>query len=269
MRRFVGIWLLLASVYLLGRAAISLVGFRLLDLRFVTFLEVLFTPALQAALFCTLVAPAGRLRRAVRSAHRGLAAWFILTANALLVILGAVLGPGSWAQRAMRPAAGLQVGIAAILLFALAIGPAHSRGERVLFLVGALALAAWCAESFFRQLAFLPDRAAPALPQVLRWLAVYGGIFAALLALLLSLARVLERRSVASGVLLDLASVFALAAAAVVVPNIFLRPIVPEPWATVVRCCALLAAGSVLLALVEARSAERNASDSSSSPAEA
>ena len=259
MGRFLLLWLLLAPVYGLGRIAVSLLFFRRMDLRFVTFCELLFVPAFQAALFCLLEPDSGRLRTALSEASRSRTVAIVAAGNLVLALLAVLSGPDSWARVWLRPVTGLQAGGAGLLLLTVAARPSSVRGDRLLLGAGVVALWAWGAAAFAGTLSGLSDRVLPAFPQALRWLTVYGAIFAALLVILLALGRVLGRHSNAAGLLLELAVALALAAAAIVVPNVFLRPIVPEPWATVAGACGLLSSGAVLAAVIEAHAAVRRA----------
>lgn len=253
MRRFLALYLLLAPVYFLARVSVSALLFQRVDLRFTAFFELLLVPALQA-LVLTWLASGRRLsgREALRAARENRFFWPLVALNVAVLVVGTVL-PGM--ADLPRRVAGIEALAAALLL--VLFWRAGSAVERVLVWLVSAGLAAYGFDAFFPWIRRLPELLLPQRPQALRWLIVYGGLFILAIGGLTALGARLERRSLPAAVLLDLSVGFALVSAAVVVLNIFLRPVVLEPWASVTRACSFLSVAALLLCASQLASESR------------
>ena len=262
MKRFLLVWVSLFVVSLAGTAFVSYFLFKRVDLRLVALVQALVVPALQGAVLLwvsgdwSLVA----LLEAVREA-RGRAVVVALLALDLGVL---AVGWGVWehpplgiaAVRSLQPlwtgAKTLAVAAAACALAAIAV---RTVKERVWLGVIALAALALGAEPFRHWIGGLADRGPwLTLPTVLRWLAVYGGIYVMVMAMLVHTGTVLRARSRLGGFFVDAALVVGFLAALVTVPNIFLKPYLLEPWAGIVKTFVSLAATFALAAFFSALS---------------
>ena len=89
-----------------------------------------------------------------------------------------------------------------------------------------------------------------AVPIVLRWLAVYGSAFAIATGLTLAAGQLFRRRSPSLGVLCDATVALGFIVALIVVLNLFMMPIVREPWRSVALTCGSLAATLLLASAI-------------------
>lgn len=250
MKRFLLVWVGLASVLAVGTALVSYLVFHRIDLRFAAVAQLVVIPIFQAAVLMWVSGDRNlpALLRILREAR---------TRVVVLAVLGvdfAVLGLG-WALRtqsvvglagreSLQPA---WIGVKALAL-AVAFGILAARGarplaERMWLALVALSVLALGGEPFRPWLGALPDHLLPsALPTVLKWLIVYGGIYLLVIAGLVHTGTVLRRRSSLAGFLIDGACAVGFLAGVITVLSIFFWPHLVEPWASVVRTCVSLAA---------------------------
>jgi hypothetical protein len=120
--------------------------------------------------------------------------------------------------------------------------------ERAQLLGFAGLLLAAGSSAFVPWLVRLPELISAALPLVLRWLAVYGVLFAAALILAIRAADVLRRRNRTAAFLLDTATAAALASAILLVLNGYQRRYLLDAWLGAVRTLASVGSTLVLMA---------------------
>jgi hypothetical protein len=262
MKRFLLLWVLLTVVLGATAVAISLVFFHHVDLRYEAFLELLLIPAFQVAILMWARnewSPAGIATAARESCRHPLIFSLVLADLAILALAWALWDRplvGIAAQPGLLPSwTAIKIAAAGVILAALAFSPLHSTNQRAwLGLTAALALALSLA-TWVSWLRLLPALLPGKLPTVLRWLAAYGTMYLLTMAAMLGTGSILSRRSRLAVFPLNAAAGFGFVVALVVAANIFLRPFIPEPWASVTRTCLSLAAtgtlASTLLAFVK------------------
>jgi hypothetical protein len=260
MKRFLLVWVCLAVVMLVGTALLSLLVFKRIDLRLVALVELLVVPTLQAVV---LLWASGewsftRLPRLAREAHGHAAVLGFLAFDAVVVALGwafysrSLLGVA--AVGSLQPAwTGVKTAGVALVAGTLAARGLRRLADRLWLGIVALAALAFAAEPFRPWLGGLATHVLPpALPTVLRWLVVYGGLFVLVMAALVHTGTVLRAGSALGAAFIDAALAVAFIAGLVTVPSIFLKPYLVEPGAAIVRTCVSLAATFTLAGLLAA-----------------
>lgn len=256
MKRFLALALLLGAALLLATAAVAGLVFRHVDLRFSALLPLVLVPFLQAAVVLWVTGAWGvdRLAAAGLRLRRRPALLVLLALDAALLAAGWLFFTrreiGLAAAVTLQPRwAGLKALAAALTLTWVALRAASTRlRDRLWLLLIAGAVAALGVELFHPWLRTLPALVPGRVPTVIRWVAVYGGLFVAAMAALLHTGTVLARRSALAGFLVDWAAACATVVALVTVPCIYLRPFLVEPWLSVVRTGVSLALTGVLAA---------------------
>ena len=261
-RRFLSFWLVLGIAHLLARVALSLLVFRLLDLRFEYYSQLVVVPALQALALCAALPSRQRVSRwaAWTAAFREPLVAVFLAGNVVALALAWVLRGHPWfLPAALGAAEGLAAGI---LLIVLAVRRRFSAGERAWLLLAGVAAIAYASDFAVGWIAAFPDLVLAGKRRFVRWLIVYPPLFVLAIVLLLKLEGVFRRRWPAPAQVLDAAPAFAVAGGAVVFLSFYWRPYLVEPWSSVVRTVSALAMAclftSVLL-LVRSRPLETSA----------
>lgn len=267
MKRFLLIWVSLAVVLAAGTILVSYFVSNRIDLRFAALFQLVVIPIFQAGILMwvsgdwTLVG----LRRSLREARTRVVVLGVLGVDVVVLALG-------WALRT-RPAVGLAgpeslqpawIGVKALAL-AVALGilaaqRARPLAERIWLGLVALGVLALGGEFFRPWLGALPSHLLPpALPTVLQWLVVYGGIYLLVIVGLVHTGTVLRRRSSLAGFFVDGACAVGFLAGVITVLSIFFWPYLVEPWASVVRTCLSLAATFTLVGCLSALSEREHA----------
>jgi hypothetical protein len=113
---------------------------------------------------------------------------------------------------------------------------------------------------------FMPWLAALSRPfvanwaQLFGWLLFYGPLFVLVLLLLTRLETIWNRQSVEAGFTVRYAAAFAVLGATIVGLNVFNRPYLLEPWASVAKACAYLTLTAVVAGSLTAVAAMRRPS---------
>lgn len=267
MKRFLLVWVSLAFVLVVGTDLTSYLVFHRIDLRFAALAQLVVIPIFQVAVLMW-VSGDWNLRALLRNLREARTRVVVV---AVLAVDFVVLGLG-WALQT-RPVVGLAgpeslqpawIGVKALAvagaLAMLAAQRLQPLAGRVWFGLLALGVAALGGESFRPWLGALPDRLLPsALPTVLKWLAVYGGIYLLVFVGLVHTGTMLRRRSPLAGFFVDGTCAVGFLAGVITVLNIFFWPYLVEPWASVVRTCLSLAATFTLVGCVSALSERERA----------
>jgi len=253
-RRFLLVWLCLAVPLVVVTAIIAVAIFRHVDVRYVTFVQLLFIPVFQALVATWVRRQWGfahlgwALREIVR--HRVIAVFILLDAAFMVWVLVmnrvpfvAFGGEGSllllWAA-AKAASAGVLVVVAAYRMSARWRQKAWIFGfAAVLLALAAEPVLAWLGR--IPEIGFIHDIG----PKVVRWSIVYGGLLVVALVVLFKSQSVLSERSALACFFLDLAAVFLFATALIYPMNFYLRPFLMEPWDTIVRILVSLGATAV------------------------
>jgi len=255
MRRFLLLWICLAPPLVVTTFAISIISFRHLDLRYVAFVQLLVIPTCQAAVVTWVGGQCGlsRLAWAVRETirHRLIALFVVLDVGFLC--LGVVMRGhpifGVAGQSSVHPGwAAVKALIAgAALLGAALLWSRDSRKHRVWVLGLAGFVVAVASNAFFPWLDDLPELIHGVGPLVIRWLVVYGGLSTLGLIVLFQVSAKVRERSPLAAFYFDLAGACIFAVVLVFALNIFLRPFLVEPWASIVRVLASIGASAFLI----------------------
>jgi len=265
MKRLLLVWLTLFTVLLVVTALFEFVVFKRIDLRFVALLQALLVPAFQAAVLLWVSGDwsAGALLEAAREARGRTAVLALLVVDLCVLAAGWVVSAQPQVSLAavgsLQPRwAGIKALAAAAAAVVLALRAGRSAAARAwlgIFSVAALVLAA---EPFRHRIRGLADLASwGTTPTVLRWLAVYGVAYVLAMVALVHTGTVLRARSRLGGFFADAAIMAGFLAGLVMVPNIFLKPYLVDPWTAVVHTCVSLAATFTLAAFLSALT-ERN-----------
>jgi hypothetical protein len=254
LKRFLQLWVCLAFGLTVATVAVSVLAFRRLDLRYQTFLELLFIPTFQAAIVGWLTAAFGpaRVLRAIREtvSHRlvvvvlavdaaFLVAGWLVRAEPFIGIVGAATLHVRWA--------GLKALAAAALTLA-AVPRRDTRGAQTWLCLGAASLLVLGSNAFAPWLRGLETLVPARFPTVLNWIMVYGAVFVFAVVVALGSGGVLTRRSGLAGFYVDAAVATVCCVALLVVASFFLHPYLVEPWASLVRTGLSLAATFMLVA---------------------
>lgn len=264
MRRFLLLWLVLALLVIAVGVPLSILVFHHVDLRFTNVLHFLVVPTVQATVLLWVAGHVrvGRVVSAVRETVRHpITTTFIAADIAFLATSWLLPGHpllGIAAESSIHPTWRAVKAIAAGLLIAgLALRRGWSVSERARLLLAAVAALALGTDSFAGWLKPLPRLLLPHLPTVLRWSAVYGTLFVLIVLVLLAAGTVLGRHSWLAASLVDTALAFGFAAALVAVANVYLRPFLVEPWASLAFAALSLAATLTLAGALLAWRASR------------
>lgn len=248
---FFALWACLTAALAATTAALSIVVFRHLDLRYVTLVQLLIIPTVQALVvgWVRRQWSLSQLARAARAAlgHRLFTALLILDLGVLCIdSLGgwfasgnAGTRPGLVATWSALKAAGAGAPLLATLL--RAHGGWRQRPWLVALAVSALAIAAGLC---LHWLGAAPDPLHGLLPKALRWLIIYGSLAALGLIVLVRSASTVRDADPVAAFLLDLAAALLFALTLVVVLSLALHPFLNDPWATFVAILALLCGSS-------------------------
>jgi hypothetical protein len=260
MRRFIAYWVVLGTVHFLAGYGTSALAFRNVDLRYQPFLEAILVPAFQAMVLWWVTrrpAPAGWAAALRAAARRPLALAFLAVDLALIAAGLAFRGTKllSITQDTSLPIvfAAAKALLAGVLFLLLAGRPGFGKGERFRLAAFGACLAALSADAFLPWLGRLPGLLLPHLPRVLQWLIVYGILFGAVVAALLSARAVLEARWPMAAIAVDASTALLLFVGVIAVCNIFFHPHLFDPWRLIVRACLCFAPTPLLLAALAAR----------------
>lgn len=250
-RRFLRLYALLAPTFVAAGLAVSALGFATIDLRASAVAIAVVVPAVQALALLVVTGRHGAPSPALGPLLSGPWVRLALGLDAALLGAGLLLTPvapvGLAAAPSLQPA---WIGVKAFAAGALLCVAASRRqtGDRAAPWLLAVALAALGVglDAALPWLRHLPDqRTILFLPTVLRWLLVYGGLYAGSLWLLASLAHRLEGAEARA---LDAAGALLFVAALVAVPRFFLAPELTPASRAAVRALLSLAATALFLA---------------------
>jgi len=255
MRRFLLVWLCLAIPLVVVTAMIAVAIFRHVDLRYVTFVQLLFIPVFQAMVVTWVRRQWGvsHLSWAVRETfqHRVIAVFILL--DAALIFLGLVMNRipavAFGGEASLQPWwAAAKALLAGVFLITAAWRISALWQQKKWILGLAAILLGLSAEPFLPWLGRLPEIGfVPDIgPRVIRWSIVYGGLLVIALVVLFKSQSVLRERSVLANFFLDLVVVFTFAIALIYPMNFYLRPFLSEPWDTIVQILVSLTATAVL-----------------------
>lgn len=255
MRRFLQLWICLAPPLVVTTLAVSVIGFRHLDLRFVTFVHALLIPTFQAAVV-TWVEGRWGLSRLVWAARetvnrRLIAGLVVLDASFLCLGVAmrehTVLGVIGNSSLHLRWAA-VKTLLAGALLVATAVSWRQGGSARI-WVVSLAGLAiAVASGAFVPWLKDLPELIQGAGPVVVRWILVYGGLSVLALMVLSHVAARVHRGSPLAAFYVDVVSACAFLVTVICAVNIFLRPFLAQPWIGVVTVLASTGATALLVA---------------------
>jgi hypothetical protein len=249
---FLVVWACLTAALAVTTAFLSVAVFRHFDLRYVTLVQLLIIPTVQALVvgWVRCQWSLSQLARAAGAAlrQRSLTALLILDLGVLCIDSLGGWFTGDIAEDRVRLVATWSAlkaaGAGALLLAALlrAHGGWRQRPWLVALAVWALAVAA---EPMFHWLGATPDLLNGLVPKAVRWLVTYGGMAAIGLIVLVRSASTVRDTDPVAAFLLDLTATLLFAMMLVVVLNVSLHPFLTEPWATMVAVMALLGGSSV------------------------
>jgi hypothetical protein len=256
MRRFLLVWLCLALPLVVVTALIAVAIFRHVDLRYVTFVQLLFIPVFQAVVVTWVRRQWGmsRLRWAVREIlrHRVIAVFILL--DAVFILLGLVINRipvvAVGGEASLQPWwAAAKALLAGVLLITAACRMSALWQHKVWILGLAAIFLGLSAEPYIPWLGRLPEIGFihDIGPKVIRWSIVYGGLLVIALGALFKSQSVLRERSALAAFFFDLAAVLVFATALIYPMNFYLRPFLMEPWDTIVRVLVSLTATVVLV----------------------
>ncbi len=255
MRRFLLVWLCLTIPLVVVTAVIAVAVFRHVDLRYVTFVQLLFIPVFQA-LVVTWVRRQwsfSQLRWAMRELlrHPVIAAFILLDVAFILVgLVGHGIEAVTFAGEAsLHPRwTAAKAALAGALLIVAAFRVSQRWQDGVWILGLAAILLGLSAEPFLPWLGRLPEIGLihDIGPKVIRWSIVFGGLLMIALLVLFKGQSVVRERSALAAFFLDMAVAFALVVALIYPMNFYLRPFLMAPWGTVVRVLMSLSATAVV-----------------------
>jgi len=249
-KRFLIFWLVLGIVQLLVGGGISLFLFRFLDLGFEFFAQLFLVPAFQALLLCAALPDTPLVSR--RTAW--MAAWgepwiaVFLIVDMLVIVLAWGLRGHPWFLP--RSLAAIQAFAAGLLLVALARGRRFSSRERAWLLAAGVGVLAYSLDFIFGWIAAFPDVILAGKGRLVRWLCFYPALFSMAIFFLFKVEEIFRRRWPAPAQVLDAAPAFAVAGATIVVLNIYWRPYLVEPWASLARTGSFLTVACLFASLL-------------------
>ena len=251
MRRFFLLWLVCWVVNLLATLAISVGGFRHVDLRFETFATNQIVPAVQAAVLGWLLSrPHWRVGVVhLRDAARHPLAQVVLILDA--VILGIFVYAHDHALVGIAgPSAAPLVWLATKLVAAgltLLVSSRRAGWRPWSWIATAVVLIGLGVETFWRWDEALVSMVSPGLPTVWRWLLLDIPAFCAIVWLILRAVDDAPERAPSRAWMSAALAIFGIVAVITGV-SWFLRPFFVEPWGAVVRIAASLSASCMLVA---------------------
>ena len=255
MRRLLLVWLCLAVPLVVVTAVIAVAIFRHVDVRYVTFVQLLFIPVFQAGIVTWVRRQWGlaHLGWAVREIlrHRVIAVFILLDATFILVglVMHRIPAVAFAGEPGLQPRwAAAKALLAGVLLIVAACRVSARWPPKVWMLGLAAVLLGLSAEPFLPWLGRIPEIGfiRDIGPKVIRWSIVYGGLLVIALVALFKSQSILRERSALAGFFLDLAVAFTFAVALIYPMNFYLRPFLMEPWGTIVRVLVSLSATAVL-----------------------
>jgi hypothetical protein len=252
-KRFLALWLVLASAFALTRAIVALALAAAVDLRFPAFVELIVVPGVQAAAvswalrarhgpsplgpwLAALVWPAARIIAALELAVL-IAAW-VPAAPPLLHCDEALGVP--------RLLLAVSLAAAAALWARAALQRRDARTRSALAIL-ALALAVLAIEPLTGWLEQAPGRLFPTQTLLVRWLRFEPPLLLALLLVLLAAQATLARERPLASRALDWVLALLLVVSATLVIGFFLHPYLREPWHTFAWTTGAVAANAAML----------------------
>lgn len=254
MGRFLLVWICLAIPLVVTTLTISALGFRHLDLRYVTFVQLLVIPVFQAAVV-TWVRGQWDLSRSVSAAreamsHRLIALFVVLDVAVLSLGIAVrgypIVGIAGESSLHLKWAA-VKALIAGAVLLGSAFRAEDSNKSRPWVAGLAVLVLAVSSAGFSPWLNHLPNLIPGRGHMVIRWLIVYGGLSTLGLFALCQVSAKARTHSPLAAFFLDLAGACLFAVALVCVLNIFIRPFLVEPWLSIARGLVSIGATALLV----------------------
>jgi len=259
MGRFLLVWMCLAIPLVVTTLTISTLGFRHLDVRYVTFVQLLVIPVFQAVVV-TWVSGQWGLSRWVSAAreamsHRWIALFVVLDVAFLSLGVAAHGYPivGIAGEGGLHPKwAAVKALIAGAVLLGSAFRAEDSHKSRPWVVGLAGMVLAVSSAGFFPWLTHLPNLIPGRGHMIIKWLIVYGGLSTLGLFALCRVSAKACTHSPLAAFFFDLAGACLFAVALVCALNIFLRPFLVEPWLSIawgfvsIGTTALLVGSSLL-----------------------
>ncbi len=254
MGRYLLVWVCLAIPLVVTTLTISTLCFHHLDVRYVTFVQLLLIPVFQAAVV-TWVSGQWDLSRWVSASREAMShrliAPFVVLDVAFLSLGVAVRGypiVGIAGEGSLHPKwAAVKALIAGAVLLGSAFRAEDGKKSRP-WVVGLAGLVlAVSSAGFFPWLNHLPILIPGRGHMIIRWLVVYGGFSALGLFVLCRVSAKVRTHSPLAAFSLDLAGACFFAVAFVCSLNIFIRPFLLEPWLSIARGIVSIGATALLV----------------------
>ncbi len=253
MKRIIALWFIFFVTNLLARPAINYFIFYHVDVRYEAYVQLVVVPLAEVLV---MAAALGLItRRSVliplKAIGKPTAAGLFLLVDGLVLLLTLMPGLPEWI-RLDQPTgfANYYIGGKAVAGGILVVWGSFHRGwtdwdRRWLMLIGVV-LGAHGIDYFMPWLAALSRPFVAHWAQFYGWLFFYGPLFVLVLLLLTRLETIWNRQSAEAGFMVRYAAMFAVAGATIVALNVFNRPYLLEPWASVAKACAYLALTAVV-----------------------
>ena len=275
MRTYLKLWLILFPVNLVLRPLLDYAVYRRIDLTDVSFFQLITVPALQSGLLWWISRP--RISTQPKGQLLSLLFKDQILSLVLLCDLGMMVAgwagndPASSLDQAWRVPAiyvGLKAISAGLLLLSLLMsrrGRMHDLLPSVVFVIGLLLFGIDC---FGSHLTRGLERLFSNVPLLLFREVYYGGFLAVSLYLLLRLEKSWKEHSPAAALLMEIACGSLFAYGAIGLLNLYNRPVVHQPWLSVIKTLGLLCVSCIWMAVWEMRIALRRQPLSSWMPVE-
>ncbi|RPI28969.1 MAG: hypothetical protein EHM61_03300 [Acidobacteria bacterium] len=255
MTRILALWSALFLINAVARPAINYLVFNHVDARHEALVQTVILPlaatvVLAAALGLITLRSLVLPLRAMR-AHT--LASLILMVDGLVLAVTIMPGTAEWLKLSQSNGfAGLYMGAKAIAAGAIIVWGSFSERwtdwrRRWLMLIGVL-LCAYGLDYFIPWLGPLFGPLMANWNLLLGGLLVYGSLFLLVLLLFAALEAIWTRQSNEAGLAVRYAAAFAVLGATIICLGLFNRPVLDEPWASLVKACSYLALTGILAA---------------------
>ncbi len=262
MKRIIALWFIFFVTNLLARPAINYFVFNHVDVRYESYVQLVVVPLAEALV---LAAALGLItRRSVliplKAIGKPTSAGLFLLVDGLVLLLTLMPGLPEWIGLDQPTGfANYYIGGKAVAGGILVVWGSFHRGwtdwdRRWLMLIGVV-LCAHGIDYFMPWLAALSRPFVANWALLVGWLLFYGPLFGVVILLLTRLETIWNRHSAEAGFMVRYAALFAVVGATIVALNVFNRPYLQEPWASVAKACAYLAVTAVVAGSLTAAAA--------------
>ncbi len=252
MKRIIALWFILFVTNLLAPPAINYFIFFHVDVRYEAYVQLVVVPLAEVLV---LAAALGLITRSVliplKAIGKPTATGLFLLVDGLVLLLTLMPGLPEWI-RLDQPTgfADYYIGGKAVAGGILVVwGSFHRQwtdwDRRWLMLIGVV-LCAHGIDYFMPWLAALSRPFVANWALLVGWLLFYGPLFGVVILLLARLETIWNRHSAEAGFMVRYAAMFAVVGATIVALNVFNRPYLLEPWASVAKACAYLTLTAVV-----------------------